>query len=57
MCSALDALMLLLAHPSRAHSRVRGIRFYVPDWQPALVNAGRAFLTIGAAEVFWIITQ
>jgi uncharacterized membrane protein YccC len=57
MCSALDALMLLLAHPSRAHSRVRGMRFYVPDWQPALVNAARAFLTIGAAELFWIITQ
>jgi len=57
MCSALEALMLLLSHPSPAHSRVRGVRFHVPDWQPALVNAARAFATIGAAEVFWIITQ
>jgi uncharacterized membrane protein YccC len=57
LCSALDALMLLLAHPSRPRSAVRGVSRHVPDWQPALVNAGRAFITIGAAEVFWIITQ
>jgi hypothetical protein len=25
----------------------------VPDWLPALVNAGRTFVTIGAAELFW----
>jgi uncharacterized membrane protein YccC len=57
MCSALDALLLLLAYPSRPHSRVRGVRFRVPDWQPAFVNAGRAFVAIGAAQVFWIFTQ
>jgi len=28
----------------------------VPDWLPALVNASRAFVTIGAVEVFWIVT-
>jgi uncharacterized membrane protein YccC len=28
----------------------------VPDWLPALVNAGRAFATIGAVELFWIMT-
>jgi uncharacterized membrane protein YccC len=28
----------------------------VPDWLPALVNAGRAFVAIGAVEVFWIVT-
>ena len=28
----------------------------MPDWLPALVNAGRAFVTIGAVEVVWIIT-
>jgi uncharacterized membrane protein YccC len=55
--SALDALLLLLALPSRPHSRVRGVRFHVPDWLPACVNAGRAFVAIGAAEVFWIITE
>jgi uncharacterized membrane protein YccC len=57
MGAALNALMLLLTHPSRPGSRARGLTFHVPDWQPALVNAGRAFFTIGAAEVFWIITQ
>jgi uncharacterized membrane protein YccC len=57
MGSALDALMLLLAYPSRPQAPVRGLSFHVPDWQPALVNAGRAFLAIGATEVFWVITQ
>jgi hypothetical protein len=28
----------------------------VPDWLPALVNGARAFVTIGAAELFWIVT-
>jgi uncharacterized membrane protein YccC len=28
----------------------------VPDWLPAVLNAGRAFVTIGAVEVFWVIT-
>jgi uncharacterized membrane protein YccC len=57
MSAALDALMLLLTHPSRPRSAGRGLSFHVPDWQPALLNAGRAFLAIGAAEIFWIITQ
>ena len=30
---------------------------HVPDWLPALVNGGRAFVTIGAVEVFWIATE
>jgi uncharacterized membrane protein YccC len=29
----------------------------VPDWAPALVNAGRAFVAIGVVEVFWIVTE
>jgi uncharacterized membrane protein YccC len=28
----------------------------VPDWLPAILSAGRAFVTIGAVEVFWVIT-
>jgi uncharacterized membrane protein YccC len=28
----------------------------IPDWLPPLVNAGRAFVVIGAAQLFWIIT-
>jgi uncharacterized membrane protein YccC len=27
----------------------------VADWLPALVNAGRAFITIGAVALFWIV--
>ena len=52
---ALDALGLLTgkADPSNAGRR---IRLYVPDWWPAFVNAGRAFVMIGAAELFWIVT-
>ena len=34
----------------------RGFRPSVPDWLPALVNAGRAFLTIGAVELIWVAT-
>jgi uncharacterized membrane protein YccC len=29
----------------------------VPDWLPALVNAGRAFVAVGAVELFWIVTE
>jgi uncharacterized membrane protein YccC len=29
----------------------------VPDWPPALVNAGRAFVAIGAVALFWIVTE
>jgi uncharacterized membrane protein YccC len=28
----------------------------VPDWLPALVNAGRAFVAVGAVMLFWIVT-
>ena len=34
----------------------RGFRLRVPDWLPALVNAARAFVAIGAVELFWIVT-
>jgi uncharacterized membrane protein YccC len=53
----LDGLALLVADPVRPDSRCRGARFQVPDWAPALVSAGRAFVTIGAVELFWIVTE
>jgi Fusaric acid resistance protein family len=53
----LDALAFLAAEPPGRHAGRRRIRLYVPDWAPALVNAGRAFVTIGAVEVFWIVTE
>jgi uncharacterized membrane protein YccC len=55
--AVLDALALLAAVPAPPHSRRRRANLWVPDWLPALVNGGRAFVTIGAVEVFWIITQ
>jgi uncharacterized membrane protein YccC len=53
---ALNGLALLVADPARPVPRRRGFRLRVPDWLPSLVNAGRAFVTIGAAELFWIVT-
>ncbi|MGE5780265.1 MAG: FUSC family protein [Hyphomicrobiales bacterium] len=53
---ALEGLALLVADPTRVRSRGRSYRLHVPDWLPALVNAGRAFVAIGAMEVFWIVT-
>jgi uncharacterized membrane protein YccC len=52
---ALDALTLLTgkADPSDAGRRAR---LYVADWWPAFINAGRAFVMIGAAALFWIVT-
>jgi uncharacterized membrane protein YccC len=52
---ALDALALLTgkADPPDAGRRTR---LHVADWWPAFVNAGRAFVMIGAAALFWIIT-
>jgi uncharacterized membrane protein YccC len=50
-----DGLALLVADPAR-HQNLHRARLHVPDWLPALVNAGRALVTIVAVEVFWIIT-
>jgi uncharacterized membrane protein YccC len=54
--AVLDGLALLVADPARTRSR-RRMTPHVPDWLPALVNGGRAFVTIGAVEVFWIATE
>jgi len=54
---ALDALALLF--PGRIRRRGRhcpGFRLHVPDLLPAFVNAGRAFLAIGAVALFWIVS-
>lgn len=51
----LDALVLL-QHPRAADPRRRTARLRVPDVFPALVNAIRCFLTVGAAALIWIIT-
>jgi uncharacterized membrane protein YccC len=54
--AVLDGLALLVADPARIPSP-RRVTLQVPDWLPALVNGGRAFVTIGAVEVFWIATE
>jgi uncharacterized membrane protein YccC len=52
----LDALALLVDAPGQPLPSHRGFRLSVPDWLPAYVNAARAFVTIGAVELFWIVT-
>ena len=54
---ALNGLALLVDDPARPVARRGGVRLRVPDLLPSLVNAGRAFVTIGAVELFWIITE
>jgi uncharacterized membrane protein YccC len=54
--AVLDGLVLLVTDPARIQSPRRAT-LQVPDWLPALVNGGRAFVTIGAVEVFWIATE
>jgi uncharacterized membrane protein YccC len=56
MSRALNGLALLVDDSARSAPRRRGLRLRVPDWLPSLVNAGRAFLTIGAVELLWIAT-
>ena len=55
MSQALNGLALLVRDPARP-VRLGIVRLRVPDWLPALVNAGRAFVTIGAVALFWIVT-
>src|SRR5207248_6034437 len=43
--------------PARPVPRRGVVRLRMPDWFPSLVNAGRAFVVIGAAELFWIVTE
>jgi uncharacterized membrane protein YccC len=53
---ALDGVALL-ADPGQRIPVTRPARFQVPDWLPALVSAGRAFITIAALELLWIVTE
>jgi uncharacterized membrane protein YccC len=53
---ALDGLALLVEAPGRPSPRHRGFRLSVPDWLPALVNAGRALVAVAAVELFWLTT-
>jgi uncharacterized membrane protein YccC len=57
MMHALNGLALLVADPASRVPRRGSKRLRVPDWLPALVNAGRAFAAIGAVALFWIVTE
>lgn len=56
LAAALNGMALLAGEPARPVRPRRGLVLHVPDWLPSLVNAGRAFAMIGAAEIFWIAT-
>jgi uncharacterized membrane protein YccC len=53
---ALNALARLTDVDTRADRCARRARLHVPDWLPAFVNAGRAFVAIAAVALFWIVT-
>ena len=55
IAQVLDALTLLVdaGRPLRGKRR---FRLSAPDWLPGLINAGRAFVTLGAIELFWVVT-
>jgi uncharacterized membrane protein YccC len=57
LSDVLGGLALLADGRAPRVNRDRRVSHHVPDWLPALVNALRAFVTIGAVELFWIITQ
>jgi uncharacterized membrane protein YccC len=56
MLHVLDGLALLVDAPHYPSPGARGFRLSEPDWLPALINAARAFLAIGAVELFWVAT-
>jgi uncharacterized membrane protein YccC len=53
---ALDGLALLVDAPGQPLPGHRGFRLSFRDWLPAFVNAGRAFVAVGAVELFWVVT-
>ncbi len=57
MTHVLDGLALLVDHPAWPVPRSRGVvRLHVPDWLPALIDAGRTLVVIGAVTLFWIVS-
>jgi hypothetical protein len=47
---------LLVDDPAGPDPPGGSVRWRAPDWLPALVNAARAFVTIGLAALSWIVT-
>jgi uncharacterized membrane protein YccC len=55
LANALNGLVFI-DDPRLADERLQIAKLHVPDWLPPFFNAGRIFVTIGLAELFWIIT-
>jgi uncharacterized membrane protein YccC len=53
---ALLGLTLLRSDFASSISPGRRARPYIADWLPALINGSRALVTIGAAEMLWVVT-
>src|ERR1700761_1462184 len=53
---SLDGL-LVLTDPTRHIPGSASTQFHVPDWLPPLLDGLRVFVTIGALELFWIVTE
>src|ERR1700688_43438 len=53
---ALDGLVLL-SDPARRIPVSGSMRFYVPDLLPSLLDGARVFVTIGAVDLLWIVTE
>jgi uncharacterized membrane protein YccC len=53
---ALDGIALLIGDPAQPVPRGGRNSLRIPDWLPALVSAGRSFVAIGVAGLFWIVT-
>ena len=56
IADAFNGLALLAAEPARPFPRRFSRHVWTPDWLPALVNAGRAFVTISSIALFWVVT-
>jgi uncharacterized membrane protein YccC len=52
----LDGLALLVGVPVRTGAGYRDAPPGIADWLPAVVNGVRAFVAIGAVELFWVAT-
>jgi uncharacterized membrane protein YccC len=48
--------VMLLNDPARARDLSRPSGLFVADYLPALINGFRAFMGVGAAVLFWIVT-
>jgi len=53
---ALGGLALLVADPAQPPPGTAHSRLDVADWHPPLINAIRAFLAIGTAELVWVVS-